>query len=326
MKRPYYFLVLLLILAGFTRTASAQVQATAKLDSTVIRIGSQTQLHLMVRQPKDQKVNFPQLADTISSKILIVNAGKLDTAADSKDPGNITVHRAYTITAFDEGKYEIPAYEFGAASGKVATSPLSLDVRTIKVDTTKAIFDIKQPMAVDYSLWDWIRDNLLLVCSILTALIIIGGVIWYLRTRPKKEVVVVEPPKPIIPLHVTILGQLAELREKKLWQQGNEKLYHVELSNIVRDYLERRYVIKTHEKTTAEIFASLKYLDIEDADRNMLRLILLLADMVKFAKEKPLPAENEQSMDNAIAFVNNTKQEAAPAAPSQPAEGGATDV
>jgi len=41
---------------------------------------------------------------------------------------------------------------------------------------------------------------------------------------------------------------------------------------------------------------------------------LTIADLVKFAKEQPLPADNEQSMDNAISFIMQTKQE-----PVQPA-------
>jgi hypothetical protein len=49
-------------------------------------------------------------------------------------------------------------------------------------------------------------------------------------------------------------------------------------------------------------------MDITEENRNMLRQMLILADLVKFAKEKPLPYENEQSLDNAVAFVNSTKQ------------------
>ena len=109
------------------------------------------------------------------------------------------------------------------------------------------------------------------------------------------------------------LSKLHELRDKKLWQQDAYKQYHIELSDVVREYLEKRYVIKTHEKTSEEIFAALKYMDITEENRNKLRQILLLADLVKFAKERPLPHENEQSIDNAISFVTQTQQANAPA-------------
>jgi len=322
MKKQFYFLVLILM-ACFARTANAQVQVDARVDSGTIKIGDQTQLHLSVRQPAGQKVNFPQLADTINAKVLLVGASKLDTIKDKNDPKTLIVSQSYTITSFDAGTYTIPPFDFGSSAGVLKTAPFNLTVQTMKVDTTKAIYDIKQPIAVSYTWLDWIRDHFLLLYSIFFALTVLIVIIHYVRNRKKKVVVVLEAPKPVIPLHVTVLGRLENLRTQKMWQQGNIKGYHSELSDIMRDYLENRYVIKTHEKTTAEIFASMKFLDIADNDRNMLRLILLLADMVKFAKENPLPNENEQSMDNAIAFVNNTKQVNAPVAP---AEGGAANV
>ena len=40
---------------------------------------------------------------------------------------------------------------------------------------------------------------------------------------------------------------------------------------------------------------------------NKLTQTLTLADLVKFAKEQPLPNENEMSIAAAIEFVNTTK-------------------
>jgi hypothetical protein len=67
-------------------------------------------------------------------------------------------------------------------------------------------------------------------------------------------------------------------------------------------------VIKTQEKTTDEIFAALKYMDIANEYRMKLNHVLILADLVKFAKEKPLPVDNELSMENALGFVLKTQQ------------------
>src|SRR4029079_4465763 len=119
--------------------------------------------------------------------------------------------------------------------------------------------------------------------------------------------------------HAIAINKLQQLRDKKLWQQGGVKEYHSELSDILREYLEKSYVIKTHERTTDEIFAALKYMDIANDYRTKLTQVLILADLVKFAKEKPLPVDNELSMENALTFVLKTQQ--APAIPQQ-AEGG----
>jgi hypothetical protein len=41
--------------------------------------------------------------------------------------------------------------------------------------------------------------------------------------------------------------------------------------------------------------------------KEMLRKILVLSDLVKFAKEHPMAAENEQCMENAVDFVTKTQ-------------------
>ena len=57
------------------------------------------------------------------------------------------------------------------------------------------------------------------------------------------------------------------------------------------------------EQTSDEIFSGLRHLEINEENRNQLRQMLMLADLVKFAKQKPLATDNEQSMDNAIGFL-----------------------
>ena len=301
-----YALTFTVLLTWFSYQSHAQgVQAEAKLDRVAIKIGEQTQLHFIARFHVKDKVDFPALADSIG-KIQIVSV-KVDTTFDKDDVSLETIRHNYTITAFDSGNYTIPAYAFHTPGGDVKTQPLTLQVTTVAVDTTKAAYDIKQPLAISYTFMDWLRDNWVWVVAGLAAILIIAGIIYYIRKRPKKEVVV-EAPKPVIPPHVTALQKLAELRDKKLWQQEQTKQYHTELSDVVREYLESRYAIQAQEQTSDEIFASLRHMDITDANRNILRQLLVLADLVKFAKEKPLPHENEQSLDNAVAFVNNTKQ------------------
>ena len=307
MRSFKYILILCIVLIGSFYKAGAQIiRAEAKLDRAVILIGEQTQFHLSVKFHVKDKVDFPVLTDTISGKVQIVSV-KADTTFDKEDVSMETIRRSYTITSFDSGDYVIPSYAFHATGGDSKTEALRLQVSPVAVDTTKAIYDIKQPLAIKYSLWDWLRDNWQLVVIVLAVLLVIGAVIYYLRKRPKKEVIV-EVPKPVIPAYITALQKLTELRDKKLWQQEQVKLYHTELSDVIREYLESRYTIQAQEQTSDEIFASLRYMDITEENRNMLRQMLILADLVKFAKEKPLPFENEQSLDNAVAFVNNTKQ------------------
>jgi hypothetical protein len=303
-----YLLCFILFLAAFSFKATAQnIQAEAKLQQYTIKIGEQTKLFLSVNQPAKEHVNFPKLVDTITGKLIVVSTGKPDTSADQNDKNSITVIQNYTITSFDAGTYTIPSFSIGSSKDVIKTNELTLQVVSVKVDTTKAIYDIKQPLAVSYTFLDWLKDNWYWVVAGLVVLVIVGGLIWYFKNKPKVEIVV-EEIKPNVPAHVIALNKLKELRDKKLWQQDEIKQYYIELSDVLREYLEKRYEVKTHEKTTDEIFDGLKRKSITNENRNKLKQLLVLSDLVKFAKERPLPRENDESMENAMGFVVNTQQ------------------
>jgi hypothetical protein len=61
------------------------------------------------------------------------------------------------------------------------------------------------------------------------------------------------------------------------------------------------------EQTTYDIMLSWNNAGYNDRNlHDILKQLLNLADLVKFAKEKPLPSDNEINLDNAYVFVRNT--------------------
>jgi hypothetical protein len=95
-----------------------------------------------------------------------------------------------------------------------------------------------------------------------------------------------------------------------LWQQNRIKEYYTELTDIIRVYIENRFLIMAMEQVTDEIlgrFSCTKLIDSFMYDK--LSHMLSLADMVKFAKAIPLPDENDLVLKNAYDFVIKTKQE-----------------
>ncbi len=308
-----YILVSVVCLSCFSYKAAAQdTRVFVKLDQATIRIGDQTGLHLSVEQPVKEQVIFPKPGDTITGKIQVIRTGKNDTIPDKNDHNRITVTQNITITSFDAGAYIIPPFVFKTKTGELKTGESVLTVQSVKVDTTKAIYDIKQPLAVSYSFMDWLKDNWAWVLLPLLGIICIAVLIWYLRKRLKNKPVFAVV-KPALPAHTIALNKLQELRDKKLWQQDQVKAYYSELSDVLREYLEKRYVIKTHEKTTDEIFTGLQQLDLSAEHRNMLYQLLSTADLVKFAKGKPSAIENEQCIENAVSFVRHTQLTERPA-------------
>lgn len=306
-----YIIVLFIALGSFTQSRAQAVKVDAHLEKSTIPLGDQTKLHLTITFPAKDSVTFPVLADSIKAKLQIVSANKPDTSFDKNDVSIETIDRSYTLTSFDTGQYVIPQYELKTKTGSFKTPELVLTIASVAVDTTKGVYDIKQPFQVSYSWAEWLKDNWPKIAFPVLAILVIGAIIWYLRKRPKKEVLV-KPTQPVKPEHVIALDKLYALREQKLWQNNRTKEYYSEISDIMRDYLERRYGISANEQTTDEILASLRYMDITETDRAKLKQVLVLADLVKFAKEKPLSNENEQSINAAIDFVLKTQKKIAP--------------
>src|SRR3546814_10686818 len=116
------------------------------------------------------------------------------------------------------------------------------------------------------------------------------GVLWcFVKKRKKAPAPPPAETLPDIPPHELALGKLQALRDRKLWQQGAVKPYHSELSDILRDFLERRYRIPAMEQTTDDIFAALAATDMPEGQKARLRQVLPLAALVKFARHQPLP-------------------------------------
>ena len=142
------------------------------------------------------------------------------------------------------------------------------------------------------------------------SLILFGLLVWavvvmllrYLRNRR-----LAPPPAPKIPPHVVANKALIELGHRKLWQKGKFKAYYTALTSILRTYISGRWNVGALEMTTDEIIVALRDKDMPSQSRNDLITILRTADMVKFAKAEPEAEDNEENLNRALYFVENTK-------------------
>ena len=311
MKKLIYIFVFLF--AAFNMNAQ-DVQVNVSMDTNFILIGEQTQIKLKVQYRLDGdpiSVQFPQLNDTINEFIEVVFTSALDTVyPDESDLSIVEQTQKITITSFDSGHYEIPSFRFVVNKDTLETEPLFLEVQTLQVDTAEAIFDVKAPLEEPFSLKDWLKENWPWVVGGLAFIIALILLVRYLKNKKPAEVI--EEVKPVIPPHVIALEQLEKVRDDKLWQDGKVKLYHSHISEILRTYIELRYQFHALEETTTEIIHGLRLHGIDSQVMTKLNQTLVLADLVKFAKEKPLANENDMSMSNAIDFINNTKLIAPP--------------
>lgn len=309
MKRKLKYLFFLVIAGIAAAPAFPQVfSAKARLDTTSILIGDQVNLDLSFTFPAQIPVRWPLIGDTILHSIQVIDRSRIDTSY-SADKKSVTMHQKIRITTFDSGFYTIPPVRFyyreppDTVIKSVQTEMLLLNVHTVAVDTTKVIKPIKGPLKAPLTF----REILPWLLLALAGILIIAAVVYYLRKRKKAGPVFQILSRPKAPPHEIALAELEKLRVRKLWQEGRVKEYHSELTDILRKYFENRFGIMAMEMTSAEIMDAMENGNMISQETNSrLSSILTMADLVKFAKMRPLPTENDLSMSNAVAVVNDT--------------------
>ena len=296
---------ILLVLCGIiipTMVNSQYVEIRAKLDTDRVLIGDQFNLNLSLSLPVGTEVTFPDIRDSIAGKIEVLRQGNIDTLVVND---RLELKRKILLTCFDSGMYEIPPLPFGVKSAdwkdSIYSNPVFLAVNTIPLDSV--IRDIKKPIKVPISF----AEIYPYILGAIGVAALTYFVLYLLRKRKKKEPVFA-PARPQEPAHLIALRELDKLKEEKLWQRNEYKVYYTRLTEIIRNYIERRFNIPAMEQTSYDILQSWKQAGYNDRDLyDILRQLLNLADLVKFAKEKPLPSDNEINLDNAYVFVRNTK-------------------
>lgn len=302
-------LSILFILVSYHNHILAQnIQVSAKFDSTNnILIGDQIKLKIQATFPNGTILMWPVIKDTIIKQIEVTGRSKVDSVYTA-DKKNLTLSQTYTITSFDSGSYRIPSFEFNYKFLKdtnnyiALTNELYLNVNTISVDTTKAIRDIKVPLKAPITfreLLPYIGGGIILIAIVLF-------IMYYIKKKRKSEPIIKFKQVRVVPSHEIALMNLQKLRDEKLWQNNKVKQYYVELTDILRKYFEDRFGIDALEMTTDEIMESVKSIDIADELKRKLRNILILADLVKFAKANPVPNEHDICIENAFDIVNKT--------------------
>lgn len=114
------------------------------------------------------------------------------------------------------------------------------------------------------------------------------------------------------------LHELEQLISKQLIDKGCIKDFYVELTHVVRRYIERKYGIKAPERTTEEFIV--EAIALKEFPREyipVLKEFLASADMVKFAKQEATKAtadsataaaKNYIELDSSIELVNAEKE------------------
>jgi len=304
MTRRFFIYLFVILMPVWASAQNVVVKAEA--DSVMMWIGQQTGIHVEVSCDAGQTVTFPLYRDTIVKGLEILPPVLTDTQY-LNDKRRMVLTRTYTVTCFDSALIYIPYIPVNVdgmeyRSNRLAMAFISYD---IPEGGEKQIFgpkdNLKTPVRfyeIKGMMWFWL----------LAALAISLSFYMLVRYRDDKPIIRKIRIEPKVPAHVRALSEIESLRNSGGPHAEDAKAYYTSLTDILREYINDRFGFNATEMTSDEILEKLE----ESRDReslSCLRDLLSTADMVKFAKFKPMLNENDRNLVTAMEFVNDTRIE-----------------
>jgi len=111
--------------------------------------------------------------------------------------------------------------------------------------------------------------------------------------------------KPLDP-HEEAFRALRALEDRGYLESEEYEAFQLELSRIVRQFLSRKFGITALESTTREIVTQLQYTAYPDKQLTLVKELLSMADLVKFAKAEPPGDFNRRMLNRAYHLVDFT--------------------
>ncbi|TYP99554.1 hypothetical protein C7447_101154 [Tenacibaculum adriaticum] len=293
MKKLLFYISLFISAFAFSQSSIVKVE----VDTTNIRIGEQFQYKMSVDETEN--VIIPKLENL--NGLEVIDSLKIDTI-------NNKLIRKYILTGFDSGAFYIPQQQVFIKNQAFLTDSLLINVTTVPVDTTKIKkFPIKGIKGEPYQFDDF-KTILFWVLGIL---LFVGTVLYFALKRTQNNEV--RTAEPLLAPYQEALRGLKLLDEKLLWQNNKIKQYYSELTDVIRHYIERELHVPAQETTTNGLIETLSdFNDTKSINTNKetikkLELLLQQADLVKFAKSKPMAHEIESDRNIAENIINNLK-------------------
>ena len=208
--------------------------------------------------------------------------------------------RTIEFQIFDEGKYTIPPLEFSINGEVLKTIPYEITVYN-PVNADEQISDIMNNKQVElgwkdyWEMYKWYVLGAFIVIALL--FVFLGMFKNGVFGKNNKE-------KPSI--HKTLLD-LKNLEKKKYAENGNFRMFYVELIDITRDFLTKQYRIPADVLLTDDLIDLMKKTNrISTENEKVVEEIFLRGDLVKFAKAFPTKELMQKDFGEIYDFVERS--------------------
>ncbi len=292
----------LLLVLAFTAVAQAQpdINVAVTVDPPVIPFHRQTKFTITVEAPESADVELPQMAGKFGGLNVY---GQPDYLMEPLPNGRKRIVETYTLDPIFTGIYPVePITVTVDGKTKIATPSPAIKVRELTEAEEKAAMDfvesagpidMEQPLFQRWEVWAAIGT---------AAALALAALIYFLRRQR-----IVERLTPAPPAWDVAYARLRELDARRWPNQGKIQPYYVELSSILRQYIEDRFSLHAPERTTPEFLAEASNSGALNTDhQELLAHFLRHSDRVKFAQFEPTTGDMERSFAEVLRFVDET--------------------
>lgn len=287
------------------QTAKSLIEVNSAVDTAVITIGDRIKYTLTIEHKTGMRVEQPGAG---------INLGQFEIKdykiyEPVKKDDYLLLKYEYVISVFDTGTFTIPPFPVAyfptdslGAYKIIEASPINIYVRSVIHDDKRELRDIKPPIEIPFNYFFLFS---MLAVAVLLAAAAYFGYMFY--KRHKQEGYLFRAPAPPRPAHEVALAAIDDLLKRNLPEQGAYKQFYIEISEIIRRYIEDRYFVPALEETSFEIMQDMKKQDLAEELYPLLGEFLNLSDLVKFARYIPDRQENEKIIMQARRFVEETR-------------------
>ena len=291
-------------------TREGPITATVSLSPPAPRLGDALRLSLVVEAAAGVAVDMPAFGDALG-RFAITDYAPREEATEE---GGMRFAQTYTLQAPMSGRQRIPQLriEFvderdpDAAGARKArellTEELSFEVASVlpegeigaELRPARAMLPaLEGPWLQRH--WPWLAATVAAIAAGAGAV-----VFWLRRTAARARETAYD----------RAAARLDRLRRQGLPDAAALDAWYVELSDIVRRYIEARFGLKAPERTTEEFLAEAgRSAALSPPHKELLSAFLERCDRVKFARYSPGAGESEEALNLARRFLDETHAE-----------------
>ena len=285
------------------------VKVTAEVQPAKARLSDEPVLTLTIDYEEGVQIEKPPFGSSLGNFVIRDFHEPLSKIRDGRE----IVEQVYTLEPMRTGRLLIDPISVtftdlrprgDEKTHTITTEALTVEISSMLGDAAPALVDLR-PSAGPLDLPSHGSILAWTIAAICAILAIAGWRLWRRIKRKQLETEIVLSPEELARLELEKLAR-SRLAETDVVQ------FYVELTAVVRCYIERTTGVRAPEQTTEEFLREISLANTFDRRTNeRLRDFLESADLVKFAAHRPRPDDIEESFSRAKIFIGLKSQEPA---------------